>query len=315
MLLALVLACAHPHADDTAPGGADDSAGGDDSGGGDEAGPPPLDAPSSGACPDLSAPGTSTFLSSGEERKVTVVWPDDLPADAPVVFFFHGLMDASGPGSPGADTVDMLGIEAVAAETGSVWVVPDAPVVDLFGYRFYLWDIARETDHDLVLVDDLRTCVAEALDVDLSRMVAMGFSGGGLFTTVVLSDRGDRLAAAVAMSGGADVDIPIWEALASEYRTPAEDFPVLMVTGGETDVWPDPSLVVVDFEAATDTLQAKLAADGHLAVRCHHDRGHTVTNAEWTFALDWAFAHRFGEPSPWADGDLGGEADWCGYVE
>ncbi|RME25176.1 MAG: hypothetical protein D6798_09545, partial [Deltaproteobacteria bacterium] len=45
---------------------------------------------SSGACPDMSTSGTTTFLSSDTERTVTVVVPDPLPAEPmPVVFFFH----------------------------------------------------------------------------------------------------------------------------------------------------------------------------------------------------------------------------------
>lgn len=275
--------------------------------------PGPSPAPlSSGACPDLASPGTSTFLSSGEERKVTVVWPDPLPADAPVVFFFHGLLDASGPNSPGKMTADQLGLDRVAEETGSIWVLPDAPVYDLLGYQFYLWDIALESDHDLVLFDDLRTCVLEQLGADPRRLSIMGFSGGALWTTVVLSHRGDTLAAAVEFSGGADVELPIFTELASAYITPAADFPVLLASGGETDVWPDPALVLVDFEAATDTLAAHLVADEHLVVRCHHDQGHTLTNLEWELGLDWALEHRYAEASPWAGGDLGEDADWCG---
>jgi len=308
MLIALTLACApdpETDGDDTAAASTTPTVT-------EGSEPAPLTKPSSGECPDLSATGTSTFLSSGEERTVTVAVPDPAPeGELPLVIFFHGLLDSSTP-SPGEEFADALDFQGLANETGSIIVAPDSRIMDLFGlYEVWLWDLLREDDHDQVLFDDLRSCAAAAHPVDLHRVVAAGFSGGALFTTVILSDRGDTLATAIEMSGGSDVDTGFFDAPLSVYTTPAEDFPVLLVSGGESDVWPDPQLAVVDFVAATDTLQEKLLVDEHFVVRCGHDRGHTVTNQEWNLAVDWALAHTFGEPSPWADGDLGGDADWC----
>lgn len=292
---------------------------GDDTGGADtgdtaDQGPQPADlAPlSSKSCPDFSAPGTSTFTSSGEERQVTVLFPEERPADMPVYFFFHGVDDPSRTDNPGGYTADALGLQAVADDTQSIWVVPDAPVQNILGImNVYLWDLAMETDHDLVLYDDLRTCVAQEFSADLHQVVAMGFSGGALFTTVVTVHRADTLATAVELSGGADIEAPGYESLLSAYSTPATSLPVLLTTGGETDVWPDPSFAIVDFEAASDTLQTQLTADGHFTVRCKDDNGHTITRKDWNLGLEWAQSHRFGEPSPYETDGLGNDDDWC----
>ena len=278
--------------------------------------PSALTEPSDGECPAMKTSGTSTFSSSGDARTVTVIVPTDPPAGPlPLVVFFHGLLDAS-TASPSQEFADALDFQQLADQTGAVLVAPDSRIQNLFNlYEVWLWDLLREDDHDQVLFDDLRSCAASQLDIDLARMSAVGFSGGALFTTVILSDRGGTLASAVEMSGGADVDTGFFPSPLSIYVTPETDFPVLLVSGGESDVWPDPSLVVVDFTAATDTLQDHVTADAHFAVRCLHDRGHTVTNAEWNLAVDWAMDHTFGQPSPYATEGLGNDDDWCTVAE
>lgn len=49
-------------------------------------------------------------------------------------------------------------------------------------------------------------------------------------------------------------------------------------------------------------------ADGHLAVRCHHDRGHPPTADERGLGLSGALGHSAGEASPWSAGDRGDHA-------
>lgn len=266
---------------------------------------------SSGECPDLSASGTSTFLSSDEERTVTVLLPESADGPMPVVFFFHGLMDPASTPQPTEYMATALGLQDLADEYGAVVILPESPVESMFGLEFYLWDVLGDGQKDLALFDDLRTCAAQELDIDLDRVIAMGFSGGALWTTEVLSQRADTLAAAIEMSGGADVEIPLAEDPIAEYDTPAWPLPVLLQSGGANDIWPNASLVIVDFTAATDTLEQELIEDGSLVVRCEHSSGHTVTNTGFSLAVDWAMNHSYQQPSPWSDGDLGSDADWC----
>jgi predicted esterase len=139
----------------------------------------------------------------------------------------------------------------------------------------------------------------------------MGFSGGALFTTIVASQRGDTLAAIVEMSGGSDLEVSLAEGEVASYDTPAYTMPALLATGGTNDVWPSPDFPIVDFVAGTDTLEASLVADGHYTVRCRHERGHTITNAELELAVEWVSVHRFEEPSPYLSSGLGSDEDWC----
>ncbi|NOY27882.1 MAG: hypothetical protein GXP62_18615 [Oligoflexia bacterium] len=266
---------------------------------------------SSGECPDLSGSGTSTFLSSDEERTVTAILPTTPTAAMPLVIFFHGLMDPTQTPDPTEYMATALDMQGVADENGVVILLPEAPILEMLGYQFYLWDMLGDGQQDMTLFDDLRTCAGQQLDVDLDRLVVLGFSGGALWTTEVLSQRADTLAGAVEMSGGADVVIPLAEDPIAQYDTPAWALPVLLQSGGSNDVWPSTSFTVIDFTAATDLLAQYLVDDGSLVVRCEHSRGHTVTTKGFDLAVAWALGHTYQQVSPWADGDLGDDADWC----
>ncbi|HCH62363.1 MAG: hypothetical protein CL927_17980 [Deltaproteobacteria bacterium] len=268
----------------------------------------------SGVCPDLSATGFVTFESAGEERNASIVVPSVPSDDMPLVFFFHGLMDPGSTPEPTEYMVRGLELQRLANAHNAVVVVPEAPIYALAGFSFFLWDIALETDADLVLFDDLRTCVAEQLPVDLRRTTAWGFSGGALWTTVMASQRGDAFAAIVEASGGSDISVPIWSELGARYETPTHPMPALLISGGASDTWPQGSFSLVDFETATDNLEQQLIDDGHTVVSCHHTAGHTLPNQAYTLSIDWVLAHEYGMPSPWADGDLGTHDDWCALM-
>jgi predicted esterase len=265
---------------------------------------------SSGACPDLSASNTGTFLSSGQDRKVTVVLPELLGEEMSVVFFFHGLLGTHI--EPTSYHADALNLQAEANANNAIYVLPESRIMTYFGQSFYMWQVMDEDELDLVLYDDLRTCLAQQLDVDLRRFAALGFSGGALFTTVLGRERGDTLATMVEMSGGSDIDF----AVASEdpiaaYGAPANaDLPVLLFSGGDEDGWPS-GFQMVDFQDATDTLEAHLVEDGYYTWRCRHEMGHTITMPEWNLAKAWALGHSYGAPSSYMDGSISSYADWC----
>ena len=270
---------------------------------------PPVEL-SSGECPDLTASGTSSFLSSGTERGVTVVIPETPVADMPVVFFFHGLLDTSV--EPTSYHADALQLQQEANASGAVFVLPQSRTMTEFGFTFYMWQVMDEDELDLVLFDDLRACMDRELDIDLRRLSAMGFSGGALFTTVLARERGDTLSTMVEMSGGSDIEF----SMASDepiavYGEPANEvLPALLFSGGDEDGWPE-GFIMVNFQEATDNLEAHLVEDAHYMWRCRHDYGHTITWPEFELAKDWALTHTYGEPSPYADGAIDDQASWC----
>lgn len=293
----LALACGSSTEGDTSGKSGADDTGPSDTGAHSSSGVAELAALSSDDCPDLSTSGTSSFSSSGRDRTVTTVLPSTIEENMPVVFFFHGLLDAS-TSSPSAMMASGLNLQSYADELGVIFILPESELISVAGFSFYMWTVDTVDGDDIVLYDDLRTCASDQLSVDLERISAMGFSGGGLFTTVVARDRGNTLASIVELSGGSDVTIPTFTDLFAEYDTPTYAMPALLMAGGTNDVWPGGGVTLVDFSAATDTLQGKLADDGHFVVRCEHTQGHAVPLSAVTDSWEWIEAHRFGEPSP-----------------
>jgi poly(3-hydroxybutyrate) depolymerase len=284
----------------------------------DDLGPQPaaLASLSSGQCPDLSETGSSTFLSSDEERNVHMVIPEDLPQDAPVIFFFHGLLDPGHTPDPAEYMANALGMQSLADEYGAVMVLPVSPIMSQFGMSFFMWDVMEETDTDVVLFDDLRTCISDELGVDLKRLSLMGFSGGSLFATTLARERSDTIATIVEMSGGADLDVSIFENPLSRYETPEWEMPMLLISGGESDVWPDSSFALVNFYEATNTLQDNRVADGLFSVRCDHGQGHTVTTQAYQTAKSWILTdHVYGEASPYETDGIADFESWCEVAE
>ena len=104
----------------------------------------------------------------------------------------------------------------------------------------YKWDIEDETsDSDLTLFDDLRTCTSQNFDIDLDKATVGGFSGTALFSTVLISQRGDTIAAVAQLSGGSNLAIEIFDMFEeplSVYNTPEYKMLLLLARGKDDDI-------------------------------------------------------------------------------
>ena len=273
-------------------------------------------AETSGTCPTIdNSQSTQTFTSNGIEREVQFVLPESPEAGIQPVFFFHGLMPEGS--NPTNQMITSLSLQSIANEYNMMFILPVSQVWDLVGQRFHLWNIEQGTEiDDLTLYDDLRTCVADHFDVynsdqiDLDLLSSMGFSGGALFTTVVLSNRPETLASVIEMSGGGDLAVPGFANPFSVHNPTDRDVPTLLMSGGAADVWPNSSFTVVDFDAASAHLFEELKAADHTAVLCTHNNGHTITQRGWNQALEWLTSHRFNEPSDYST-PKEEWSDWC----
>jgi len=282
-----------PQDDDDVPGDDDDTPDPDPAA--------PLAELSDGECPDMSESGISTFSSGGLDRKVAVVFPDDPQPGMPVVFNFHGLTNAGSNPVEGSLTQ----IQAEADANDSVVIMPEARVTSmpLIG-EILIWGILDDAEPDLTLFDDLRTCAANELDINLKKVSTWGHSGGALWSTAMLMHRSTSLAAVVEFSGGAEFSIPGMGGPYLTYSTPERQVPVLLASGGTEDSWPQ-GFAVVNFETTTDTLEAGLVEDGHLVARCSHQQGHySIPSDLWSFSTRWDLEHHFSEPSPFSEDDL-----------
>jgi hypothetical protein len=246
---------------------------------------------SDGACPSLTTSGLVAFSSNGLSRSVQVYLPDSPSAGMPVLVAWHGSDETSaGLGA----LVDFAGL---ANEAQAVVLAPEPrpnnPLV---------WDFTGEASDDLVLYDDLRTCLSTTLDVDLTRYSTFGFSAGATFATWLSLVRADTLSTVSTFSGGLDEGVP--------WQEPAWPFPALVAWGGETDVY-ETDTVVISFAESAIAFVTALRANGQLVSACDHGLGHALPPETHELLALWNLPHVYGAPSPYEDGALTGFPTWC----
>lgn len=265
--------------------------------------PAPVTAPSDGVCPDFGAQGLTTFSSAGVDRDVVIYTPRGDTTGMPLVFVWHGLTAPGATFTDSAATDMALAIDAedYAKKNRAIVVVPAAFETSLAGIPVLLWGILFDEDaaRDLALYDDLRACAASEAGADMTRVSSFGFSGGALWTSLLLMERGDTLSTAVTASGGTGQASPLLA-----YHTPAAALPALVIDGGPSDAWPDPSFPLVDFHAASVDLASHLAGDGDYVVTCEHGQGHSLPQDIWNKASKWLLRHTYGVTSPYATGEV-----------
>ena len=135
----------------------------------------------------------------------------------PVVFDFHGLME-------GADIHStMTGYSEVAQQEGFVVVFPEGTGQPL------RWDISGDpsTNADLAYFDALLEEVGNTECIDTSRVYATGLSNGAMFTSFLICERSEVLAAAAPVAGVTDSRVvhrrsnPYRSSLSTGLRTPS----------------------------------------------------------------------------------------------
>ena len=234
-----------------------------------------------GECPALSAPGASTLNTGGGPRTVTWLFSETAeipPGGRPLLMVFHGL------GATPASMIGRLQLEALA-DAGVVIAVPEGVRTAKFG-----WGAGPKGVHDVMLVEDIRRCAWERLNVSPARVHVTGFSAGGLWSTLLLIHASEILASATIYSGG---DLPPF----LSYSTPKVAVPTLVLWGGREDVYQSRGFNV-EFDGASRRLSDGLQRDGHFVVRCDHGAGHSVPVEYAPLLHEWTLAHEFGVASP-----------------
>jgi polyhydroxybutyrate depolymerase len=145
-------------------------------------------------------PGQHTFTldAGGAIHDVQVFVPTsvDGAADPPLVLNWHGL------GSNGGQQALFTGYEELAEAEGFVVVHPTG--VPAAGDDRNSWELGQfdvpERD-DVAFADALIDQMIEQYCVDESRVYSTGMSNGGLFTSFLVCELADRLAAASSVAG------------------------------------------------------------------------------------------------------------------
>ena len=266
-----------------------------------------------GQCPQLVSGQSTTIATGGGDRSFIFVAPSEVEEgeELPVMFMFHWL------GASASSFFDRAEVQAAADYYRFIAIIPDGrDVEDLVPFRwpFAITDLDLLMDQDFQMVDDLLACAAEQFSVDKECVSAMGVSAGAMFTSMLASRHGDRLASMISLSGGVGGLIKPWQ-------PGGNIMPAMVLWGGDDDF-----CIAIDFASASPQLEQDLENNGHPVLECIHNCTHATPPFEApldqpdlpTFAPTWEFmlAHPYwledGDspyadfeelPSPWPD--------WC----
>lgn len=306
------------------PGDPDDPG---DPGDPDDPGDPGDDDPTAAfACPEGSAAiaeGLNTLVVDGVERSFFADLPADPSQPMGILFSWHGFGDS-------ADNFRNLGFDPDADPDVPVLVItPEDSGLAPFGDPQGLdWDIrSGMPDYDNVdfaFFEAMVGCAVEQLPIDTGRIASFGFSAGSVMTSLLHSRYPTLFSAIIPASGvwfNDPAQIDMVNFIQVDWQWPAladagSGTPILLTHGGAGDVIAALGFQVIDLEAAAQAALPFLADAGRVVIDCAHDGGH-VLHPEVTAQVMSAFvaAHRAGEPSPYAGGDLSGLPASCTLVQ
>ncbi|MFV8748974.1 hypothetical protein ACNOYE_00325 [Nannocystaceae bacterium ST9] len=268
-----------------------------------------------GTCPILEPGELNLIDTGGGERSFILVVPSDLAEGEvlPVMAMFHWL------GADANSFYERAEVQAAVDYYRFIAIIPNGRDIDdfvPFRWPFAVSDLDFLMDQDFDFFDDMLACVAEQFDVDKECVSAMGVSAGAMFSSMLASRHGDRLASYISLSGGVGGLIKPWQ-------TGGNVMPAMVLWGGRQDF-----CIAIDFAVASKQLEMDLEAAGHPVVECIHNCTHATPPFEPpidqpdlpTFAPTWEFmlAHPYwledgyspysefdSMPAPWPE--------WCAF--
>ena len=152
---------------------------------------------------DLQGVGTGAISSGGNSYPFRLFVPPEFAgARLPLVLNFHSL------GADGTHQADLTDYEDIAEDEGFVVVHPSGLSIEaglgVPGDFSPSWEIAHfDTDvrDDVRFVRDLIEQITSMTCIDPDRIYATGFSNGGLFSSYLVCELADRIAAAFSVAG------------------------------------------------------------------------------------------------------------------
>jgi hypothetical protein len=250
---------------------------------------PPVNLPTpTEPCPILQTTFNSDYTQStpimikGKQADIIVGTRPTPETKVPFYFYWHGVLQ-----TPTKD------IAASVKNPASHVLEEGGVVVGLYGdFTGAGGSIILQFDNGhLAAADELLACAIQQHNIDICRIHTSGMSMGGLMVTQMSYLRSNYLASAVSCSGG----LP---SVAPADQNPANKLPVMIAYGGSSDVFPP-----FNFYNTSTNFFNDLKANGHFAIMCDHNAGHTVPESIVTAAWQFLRDHPYGvTPEPYAFG-------------
>ena len=220
-------------------------------------------------CPTITN-GDVQFLGKNVAIRVA---PDAATKKGPLIFVWHGL--GSQP-------------------SGAIWHLLRQPdlyetILDMGGMIVAPYGSGPPFEYgvaDFLVADEIVACALEQVGIDERQIHSIGFSAGGLITTMMGHYRSNYIASIVGFAGG----------FLGPNQNPENLVPALIAHGGPSD------FVFISFEDVMESYYDIIVNDGHYAILCRHNAGHTVPLSLRETSLDFFLDHPFGAaPIPYGD--------------
>ena len=169
--------------------------------------------------------GAYTITHGGLERSYLLHIPDNLAAQAPLVYVFHGYTGSA------MDIMSYSDMNRVADDNGFVVCYPQG-TADTYDNNFFNvgYDFHDEVDVDDVgFVRALNSHLHQQLDLNLDAVFATGMSNGGEMSYLLACEASDMVKAIAPVSG---TMMKVW----FDTCAPEGPIPVLEIHGTEDDV-------------------------------------------------------------------------------
>jgi dienelactone hydrolase len=244
-----------------------------------------------------------TFSPASIVPRPVRIWMSDAARQkpGPLVTFWHGLSRNAGDAvlqlaGLGPDVVNDI------VAKGGIVAAPERSekrMTTSFSELPWLLAIGTGEEDDLLVMDEVVACAHKEVGIDLRHIHTTGMSAGGLQTGAITPRRSGYLASTVAFSGG-QIQADIAE------QDPENNYAAMLFFGGPNDT------VVLNFKDTQTQYHARLKTQGHYALLCDHNGGHTVPADAALAGWEFMQAHPFGVvPEPWAGGLPGSVPSYC----
>jgi hypothetical protein len=248
-------------------------------------------------CPHLANGQVANFPRANGEMVPVTIYIDPAaqskPAPGgPLIIYWHATLSSpvevlSGFGQANISAVTAAGgvVAAPATTACSGCTTTDD------GYWFV---------EDDQVADEIVGCAVQQAKIDVTHIHTLGWSAGGLHTTHVAQARSNYIASFISYSGGLYL-------LPSTDQNPANKVAGILPYGD-----PGSDVVILDFNAQSQSWYKTFQPKGWYSMMCHHPGGHEVDPQIAPLSLRFFKDHPFEvNPEPYASAIPSGYPSYC----
>jgi hypothetical protein len=271
--------------------------GGASTGGGPVADGKPILPPAPANCPTFRNGAVVNIpRASGTNVPVTIYMDANAKSKpdpgGPLIIYWHATL--SNPG----EVLSGFGQANIAAVTAAGGVVAAPATTACSGCT--TTDDGYWYLEDDVVADTIVACAVQQAKIDVMHIHTLGWSAGGLHTTHVAQARSNYIASFISYSGGLFL-------LPSVDQNPANHVAGILTYGD-----PGADVVILDFNAQSQSWYKAFQPKGWYSMMCHHPGGHEVDPQIAPLSLRFFKDHPFEvNPEPYASAVPTGYPSYC----